>query len=290
MAADLNAPLVVILGPTASGKTAVALELAAELDGEIVCADSRTVYRGLDIGTAKPTAEERALVPHWLLDVVDPDETYTVARFQRDARAAIADIRRRGKVPFLVGGSGLYLDSIIFDYQFAGEPDYARRAELEAMTLDELFRYSNEHNVKLPNNSYNKRYVIRAIEQGGINTGRRITPVDNTIIVGITTDRDVLHLRITRRAEMIFHNGVVDEARKTAERYGWDITPLQAPAYKPCRDLLEHTIDESEAIARLARDDWQLARKQSTWFRRNGFIHWLPLEEIAGYVRSQFVH
>ena len=111
--------LLVIVGPTASGKTALAIELAERMNGEIICADSRTVYRGLDIGTAKPTPEERARVPHHLLDVVDPDQPFSVADFKRLAEQAITDVRRRDKLPILVGGSGLYIDAIIYDYQFS---------------------------------------------------------------------------------------------------------------------------------------------------------------------------
>lgn len=280
-------PLIVILGPTASGKTGVAIKLAKDFGGEIVCADSRSVYSGLDIGTAKPTPAERASVPHHLLDVVKPDEPYNLARFQREANEAIADIRHRGKVPFLVGGSGLYVDSIVFNYGLTNEPDAVRRGELEAMTLAELFHYSNEHNVELPNNLYNKRYVIRAIEQGGINRSRRNAPVENIIIVGITTKSDVLKRRIATRASAMFLGNVIDEATTAAIQYGWDIAPLQAPAYRIARQYIEHTLTLDDAITAQARADWQLARKQMTWFRRNKYINWMPLSEVAPFVRHK---
>jgi tRNA dimethylallyltransferase len=286
MAAALEPPLFVIVGPTASGKTAAAIRLARQLDGEIVCADSRTVYRGLDIGTAKPTFDERRLVPHHLLDVVNPDESYNVAQFQGDARSAIGSIRQRGKTPLLVGGSGLYIDGIVFDYEFTTPPDAVRRTELEAMTLDELLHYGYKNNIKMPDNLYNKRYVIRAIEQGGVNDTRSAEPINNTFIVGITTDKDVLHARMVTRATAMVQNGVLAEAERMAAIYGWECPPLQAPVYRLSRRLIEHTMTVDDAVMQLARSDWQLARKQLTWFRRNSFIGWRPLEQVDDAVRS----
>ena len=283
-------PLIVITGPTASGKTDVAIRLALELDGEIVCADSRTVYKGLDIGTAKPTVEERAIVPHHLLDCVLPNEPYNLARFQRDARAAIIAIRGRGKVPFLVGGSGLYIDSIVLDYKLGSEPDMARRADLEALSLEQLSAYCDSNNVKLPDNAHNKRYVIRAIEQHGINTKRRSSPDANTFVVAISTDKEVLKHRIQERARLMYKGSLVTEAQTVADEYGWGIAPLQAPAYKPICRLLNNEITQPEAIATLAHDDWQLARKQLTWLRRHDWIHWLELREVESYVRSLITH
>ena len=134
-------PLIVIAGPTASGKTALAVRLAERFGGEIICADSRTIYRGMDIGTAKPTRDERASVPHWGLDLVEPGERFTVATFKAYAEQKIAEIRERGNIPFLVGGTGLYIDAIVFDFAFAGEANEVLREQLEQMNVQELQKY-----------------------------------------------------------------------------------------------------------------------------------------------------
>ena len=145
-------PLVVIVGPTASGKTALAVRLASRYNGEIICADSRTVYKGMDIGTAKPTPEERALVPHWGLDLVEPGEGFSAADFKAYATATIAQIRARGAVPFLVGGTGLYVDGVVFDYQFGAAPDAAERASYMALTATQLQQLCRERGLALPAN------------------------------------------------------------------------------------------------------------------------------------------
>lgn len=166
-------PLIVIVGPTASGKTSLAIRLAQKYGGEIICADSRTVYRDMDIGTAKPTPEERALVSHWGLDLVSPGERFTAADFKRYALEKIDEIRARGHVPFIVGGTGLYVDSVVFDYEFGGSVDESQRQELEVLSIEELHKYCFKHNISLPENNKNKRHLIRAIEQRGINSKRK---------------------------------------------------------------------------------------------------------------------
>lgn len=158
------APLIAIVGPTASGKTAMAIELAKRFDGEIICADSRTVYKGMDIGTAKPTFDEQATVPHHMLNLVEPNERYTVADFQQGVRKLIDDITARGKFAMLVGGSGLYVDSVIFDYEFGSDRDPIQRARLNELSVAELQNICLENNITLPENSQNKRHLIRVVE------------------------------------------------------------------------------------------------------------------------------
>lgn len=279
-------PLVVIVGPTASGKTSLAIELAEEFGGEIICADSRTVYKDMDIGTAKPTAEERSRVPHWGLDLVEPGERYTVADFKQYAEQKIEEIRQRGNIPFLVGGTGLYVDAVVFDYQFGTDADMARRMQLESWSIDELHNYCNQHNISLPENRLNKRYVIRAIEQKSINTKRRNAPISSSIIVGIATDRDILRTRIAARAEQIFENGVVDEAIKLGKKYGWANEAMTGNIYPLIRSYLEGERTKGEIKERFTTLDWQLAKRQLTWLRRNLFIKWLPLTEAKSYLRS----
>lgn len=279
----MEAPLVVIVGPTASGKSALAVKLAKQFSGEIICADSRTVYKGMDIGTAKPSAEDQAAVPHWGLDLVEPGESFSAADFQKYAVEKITDIRARGKIPFLVGGSGLYIDGVIFEYQF-GEPNEAVRKELEKLSLVELKQYCIENNIVLPKNEKNRRYVIRAIEQKSINTKRLSGPQQNTIIVGITTDKAILLKRISDRSEQLFENGVVDEARALGKKYGWKSEAMTGNIYRLIHQFLDGTITEAELKQQSKTADWQLAKRQLTWFKRDPFIKWLELDYAEKYL------
>ncbi len=184
------APLIVILGPTASGKTALSIDLAKKYNGEIICADSRTIYRSMNIGTAKPTAAEMRGVKHHMLDVVDPDQKFTLWNFQQSTKKIIEEIRAIGKIPFLVGGSGLYVDSIVFDYEIAPQSiDYTARQGLEKKTIDNLLMMIKKQHLELPANYKNKRHLIRVLEQGKVNQERLERPVENTITVGITTNK-----------------------------------------------------------------------------------------------------
>jgi len=280
-------PLVVIVGPTASGKTALALELAEKFDGEIICADSRTIYKGMDIGTAKPTREERKKVPHWGLDLIEPGERFTAADFKRYATEKIKDIRGRHHIPFLVGGSGLYVDSIVFDYGFAGEPDLMLRRHLEHLSLQALHSYCEENNVPLPENKDNKRYVIRAIERKNISAKRREQPISNIIIVGITTYKDVLRQRIKERSEQLFENGVVEEATLLGKKYGWKSEAMTGNIYPLVRSYLLGEQSLKATKDKCTTIDWQLAKRQLTWLRRNPYIRWLSLDEAYGYLSQQ---
>lgn len=272
-------PLVVIVGPTASGKTALAVEMAGRFGGEIICADSRTIYKYMDIGTAKPTAAEQARVPHWGIDLVEPGERFTVADFQRYAKDKIADIRARGKIPFLVGGTGLYVDSVLFEYQFGAEPDPAQRAMFESMSLEQLHNYCKENNVMLPENSGNKRYVIRAIEQKTVNNRRRETPISNSIIVGIATNRDTLRTRIADRSEQLFADGIVGEAKRLGNKYGWNSEAMTGNIYPLVKRMLDGSIKQDELQQKFITQDWRLAKRQLTWLRRNRFIEWYEHNE-----------
>lgn len=281
-----GAPLIVIVGPTASGKTATALRVAKEFDGEIICADSRTIYKYMDIGTAKPTPAERAEVPHWGLDIVEPGQVFTAANFKQYAHNAIADIRKRGKVPILVGGTGLYVDGVIFDYQF-GKPQPKLREQLEALSLEELKVYCANNNIMLPENHQNRRYVIRAIEQKSINNKRLEAPVANTIIVGIATERDELRHRIVARSEQMFEQGMVEEAKMLGEKYGWDSEAMTGNIYKLTKQFLDGVLTKSELKEKFVTADWRLAKRQLTWLKRNPFIHWFSLDDAYNYIANE---
>lgn len=278
------APLIVVVGPTASGKSAVSLELAERYNGEIICADSRTIFTHMDIGTAKPSKADQARVPHWGLDLIEPGVVFTAANFKKYAEEKIADIRARGKVPFLVGGSGLYVDAVIFDYQFGPTADPRWRAELESMSLSELHKYCIENNVILPENDQNKRYVIRAIEQKNINRERLTQPIDNTIIVGITTEKSELHARIAQRAEQLFDDGMIEEATELGQKYGWESEAMTGNIYRLVYRYLNGELNKAELKDRFIISDRQLAKRQLTWLKRNQYIHWLSRDDAHTYI------
>lgn len=284
MAARL--PLVVIVGPTASGKTSLAVELAERFKGEIICADSRTIYKGMDIGTAKPTKEEQLRVPHWGLDLVEPGERFTAADFKKYAEQKIDEIRDREHIPFVVGGTGLYVDAVLFNYQFGKDADLQLRNKLGEMTIEQLQEYCKKNNVKLPENKFNKRYLIHAIEQKSINVKRDLKPLSESIIVGIATDREILRTRIADRAEQLFENGVVEEATMLGEKYGWNSEAMTGNVYPLVHSYLNNDLTLEEVKDKFTTLDWRLAKRQLTWLKRNSYINWLSLNEAKKYLES----
>ena len=280
-------PLIVIVGPTASGKTSLAINLAEIYGGEIICADSRTVYKDMDIGTAKPSYEDCQRVPHWGIDLIYPYEYFSAAEFKQYALKKIEDIRSRNKIPFLVGGTGLYIDAIVFDYKFGNKSDVKKRTLLEKLTIEELWEYCSKNNIELPDNYNNKRYVIRCIEQGGINNNRKVEINNNTIVVGISTDRDNLRKRIKDRIEQFFDNNVVEEARILGKIYGWDNRAMSGNIYPILHKYIDNEINIEEAKVEIFYRDWHLAKRQMTWFRRNKNIEWLELNQVPSYIYSR---
>ena len=280
-------PLIVIVGPTASGKTSLAINLAEIYGGEIICADSRTVYKDMDIGTAKPSYEDCQRVPHWGIDLVYPYEYFSAAEFKQYSLKKIEDIRSRNKIPFLVGGTGLYIDAIVFDYKFGNKNDVKKRTLLEKLTIEELWEYCSKNNIELPDNYNNKRYVIRCIEQGGINNNRKVEINNNIIVVGISTDRDNLRKRIKDRIEQFFDNNVVEEARILGKIYGWDNRAMSGNIYPILHKYIDNEINIEEAKVEIFYRDWHLAKRQMTWFRRNKNIEWLELNQVPSYIYSR---
>lgn len=242
-----NPPVIVILGPTASGKSALALNLAERFNGELIAADSRTIYRGMDIGTAKPSSEEQRRVKHHLIDIRTPDQTFSAAEFQRLAQAAIGDITARGKLPIVVGGTGLYIDALIYDFTFRPLGDPEQRRALEQLTIEQLQAKLTEDGIPWPSNDRNPRHLVRALEAGGAGTER--SPLrPNTLVIGLSPDKAVLDERIAKRVEQMVAVGFPDEVRQLAAEYGWDAPGLQAPGYKAFRAYImgEATLDQAK--------------------------------------------
>jgi len=269
----------VIVGETASGKSALALTLAKKFDGELISADSWTVYKGFDVGTAKPSAAERAEVPHHLLDVADPADGFSAVIFQRLAKQAIDDITARGKLPILVGGTGLYIDSVLYDYGFLPPSDPALREELNALDLPAILARAETMGLDMTGIDLgNKRRVIRLIE----NNGERPTMLElreNTLILGLETPREQLLQKIQRRVDVMLTAGLEDEARALAERYGWDAEPMKGIGYKEWRGYFSGHERLAEVRQKIIKHSLDLAKRQRTWFKRNKSIQWLTTED-----------
>lgn len=278
--------LIAIVGPTASGKTGLSLRVAEAFNCEIICADSRTVYAGMDVGTAKPTLEEQARVRHWGLDLVRPNQSFSVADFKKYAIGTISDIRSRGKTPLLVGGTGLYVDAVLYDYELGPPADPLVRQKLESLTISQLEQYCIEHNVALPQNRLNKRHLVRVIERGSISTIGKSTLQQDVYIVGVTTKFDTLRTRIVRRSEQMFQNDVVEEATMLGKKYGWNDESMTGNIYPIVKSYLEGEITLQEAIDRSTTLDYRLAKRQMTWFRRNPDIMWATLTGAEEYIHS----
>lgn len=281
--------VVSIVGPTASGKTglgiAIAQRLAAQGErAEIVNADAYQMYRGMDIGTAKPTAEEQAAVPHHLIDIIDPEESMSVARFQQLAREAITDLQSRGIRPILVGGSGLYARAAIDDITFPGtDPDVRRKYEEREKTegsgvlFDELRAKDPEAAARM--DPHNSRRTIRALEVIEL-TGQpysaslpRYRYVIPSVQIGLDLSREELDRRIDLRTKQMMTNGFVEEVRRLRPHLG--ATAVRALGYQQIIDLLDGIWDEYDAFADIAQKTKRLARKQMGWFGRDPRIHWL---------------
>lgn len=274
MAAGGVAPLLVVVGETAAGKSALALELARQFNGEIICADSWTVRREVDIGTAKPTKTERAEVPHHLLDVVAPCEDFTAAVFQRLANEAIQDISDRGKLPIMAGGTGLYVDSVLYDYGFLPAGDRNEREGLNAMDVAELLARINELGLDPGDvDKRNKRRLIRLIETRGARPAKSgLRP--NTLIIGIRANGDELKQKITDRVNAMLAAGLEAETRGLSERYGWGCEALKGVGYAQWRGYFEGSDSLAETREKIIRATVDLAKRQRTWFKRNKSIQW----------------
>jgi tRNA dimethylallyltransferase len=285
-------PLLVILGPTATGKTGLAIALAQRLRGEIVSADSRQLYQGMDIGTAKPTPQERALVPHHLLDIIAPDAAYTLTDYQADAQAAIAAIHARGHLPLLVGGTGLYIRAVVDNLAIPEvPPDWALRRELEARAAREGAASLHARLATLDPTSAarihpaNVRRVIRALEvclltgqPFSAQQGARPSPY-RPLLLGLTCERARLYARADRRVDGMIAAGFVDEVRALAARgYDWRLPSMSSLGYGEIGAYLRGETSLEEAVRRLKFNTHSYIRRQYSWFRPDARIRWLESE------------
>jgi len=290
LVAQTGVPLVVVAGPTAGGKTALALALAERFAGEIVSCDSVAVYRGMEIGTAKPTLDERALVPHHLIDIADPDQPCTAGDYSRLAREAIAGITQRGHLPIVAGGTGLYLRALLdglFPAPQRHEPlrnKLRARAERKSPTHLHriLARLDPAAAARIHTNDTPK--VIRAIEvtlsaRAPITRewerGRDALTGYRILRLGLNPPRAALYDRINRRAAEMFDRGLVEETTQLVERYGFECRALTSLGYAQAVQVLRGELIRDQAVAATAQGHRNYAKRQLTWFRKDPAIHWL---------------
>lgn len=280
-------PLIVIVGTTASGKSQLALQLAERFNGEIIAADSRTVYKGMDIGTAKPSMAEQARIPHHVLDIVTPDQAFTAADFQRQANEAIRSIQQRNKVAIMVGGTGLYVDSILYGFTFR-PVDAKRRAKLEDLSVAELQQIIQEQELELPVDRQNPRHLIRTIESGG-QLGQRQPLRVNTLVVGLQIPMEVLKQHISERVARMFAQGLEREVRNLAKTYSWQSPGLSAIGYREFKLYFEGQQSLEQTQQQITTHTVQYARRQRLWFKRSPDIQWCDTAQTAQAVVEAFL-
>lgn len=281
-------PLVAVVGETASGKSRVAMEIARQFGGEIINADSWQIYRGMDIGTAKPSEAERKEIPHHLIDIVEPDEEFTAAIYKRMAVEAIEEITGRGKLPVLAGGTGLYIDGVLFDYSFAPPGNPGQREELRTKTIPELIDMIDQRGYDRGGvDTRNKRRLMRLLETGGVQPHQSDLRA-NTLVLGVSISRTQLRGNIEKRTEVMFRAGLKHEAHELADTYGWGVEAMKGIGYREFYEYFEGEQSLSETKRKITKDTLELAKRQRTWFKRNRYIQWVGSAEALG-VAGDFI-
>lgn len=290
-------PLIILTGPTAVGKTKLSISLAKAIDGEIISADSMQVYRGMDIGSAKIKKEEMQGVPHYLIDVLEPQEEFHVVKFQQMAKEAMQKIRAKGKIPIVVGGTGFYIQALLYDIDFTeNEKDDAYRRQLEQLAkekgaayLHDMLRQVDEKSAEEIHENNVKR-VIRALEFYH-QTGKKISehneeervkesPYDFCYFV-LNDERQKLYERIDRRIDEMVEEGLIEEVcTLKAQGFTRDMVSMQGLGYKEILDYLDGKTTLEEAIYILKRDTRHFAKRQITWFRRERDVIWVEKEQF----------
>lgn len=294
--------LIAIVGPTASGKTALSIALAKKYRGEIVSADSRQIYRDMNIGTAKPTIIQQNSIPHYLFDIKSPDEEYTVADYQRDAIAAIKNILHRGKLPFLVGGTGLYIDAVLENLDIPktkADPELREKIEKDIAEngLAAVFKKLVDRD---PEAAYvvdpkNPRRVVRALEVA-ILTGEPFTaqrkknePLFDSLKIGMNPSPEVLRQRIDLRIDLMLQDGLVSEVETLAKKYGATCAAFDAIGYREIIGFLDGKLSLEQATDVIKHNTWHYAKRQMTWFKKDKNIKWIADEKEADRLVADFL-
>ena len=287
--------VIIICGPTASGKTSLSIELAKAINGEIISCDSMQIYKEMDIGTAKPTVEEMQGIKNYLIDFVSPDERYSVADFKRDSKAAIKEILLKGKVPIIVGGTGLYVDSLIYEIEYPNiELDEKYRQELEKRVKKEGLQSLYEEAKKIDPEAVekiscnDKKRIIRILEiykQTGKNKTEqeRLSRLEEVKydykVFALNMDREILYERINQRVDKMINDGLVEEVKYIKQKYDKYPTAMQALGYKEVVEYLDNIINYDEMIEKIKQETRRYAKRQLTWFRKNKETKWLNIQE-----------
>ncbi|MBS4172607.1 tRNA (adenosine(37)-N6)-dimethylallyltransferase MiaA [Bacillus sp. FJAT-49736] len=288
--------LIVLIGPTAVGKTDLSIYLAKLFNGEIISGDSMQIYKEMDIGTAKISIEEMKGVPHHLIDIKEPEDSFSVAEFQQLVRSKIAEIHKRNAIPMIVGGTGLYIQSVIYDYQFSddvGNDEFRKMLEMRAKTEGNMALY-NEFMAIDPISAEkihpnNIRRVIRALEIFHC-TGKTASDYHqmqkphllyNVALVGLTMEREKLYNRINRRVDIMMEKGLMEEVKKLYDANLRDVQSIQAIGYKELYAYFDGEITLDEAVERLKQNSRNYAKRQLTWFRNKMDVTWFDMTEAS---------
>lgn len=289
----IQLPLISIIGPTASGKSALAVRLAKKFRGYIISADSRQVYEGMDIGTAKPTKAQQRAVPHFMLDIVLPEQPFTVADYQR---RVFRILRRTKGLPFLVGGTGLYVDAILQNWKIPkGRLDSKLRQKLERESIHLLAKRLTRLDPKTAAiiDLRNKRRVIRALEvalAGGSMIERKKRPFPyRVLILGLNIPRSSIVKRINARVDDMMRKGLPDEVERLGQRYGWTSPAMSGIGYKELGQYLQGQRRLDDAVDRIKIATRQYAKRQMTWFRKTEGTHWIRSQQDAEHLVKNFL-
>jgi len=283
-------PLICVVGQTATGKSSLGLDIAKEWNGEIICADSWTIRKGVNIGSAKPSIEDQKLVPHHLINLIEPDQDFNAALFKNLASKAIADITNRGKLPIMVGGTGLYIDSIIYDYSFSKGSDPKTRQKLNKLDLTQLLHKVNDSGLDISDiDVRNKRRLIRLIETNGTRPTKKGLR-DNTLMLGVSLDKDELKQHVISRVDAMLAAGLESEVQELFQRYGWQAEALKGIGYAQWKEYFLGSENLDQVREKIIQATMNLAKRQTTWFQRNKSIHWLeaPVKryKVVDYVTT----
>lgn len=283
MRVEMNNRVIAVVGATASGKTSYAIELAKKINGEIISADSRLVYKGMDIGTAKPTIDEMQEIPHYMIDVVEPECNYSVGLYVKEAKKHITDIISRGKVPIVVGGTGLYFRVLLENYDLPDvKPDYELRKELSSYSYEELLEMLTKLDEKAANSveKNDKKKLIRYIEIIKL-AGKPLDLVRgvkekefNVEWVGLNFPREILYDRINKRVDLMIEQGLIDETKKLLQKHGRISNITDTIGYREVLSYLDGELSLDEAKDKLKQNTRNYAKRQLTWFRKNEQINW----------------